>query len=57
MGMRNYEFAHLSKEQIDQIQQLEQTLMQQTGDTITLIAFAPDDDIEPASECRAALDE
>ena len=56
MSKYNYEFAHLSKQHIDQIQQLEQNLIQQTGEEITLIAYAPDE-YPTVSDCRPTLDE
>lgn len=57
MGIREYDFADLDQRQIDQIRQLEQALQDQTGEPITLIAFAPEDEQHETTGCRALLDD
>jgi hypothetical protein len=52
MSLHNYEYARLSSEQIERIQQLERQLYDETGQKVTLIAFTPEE-ANPVTDCRA----
>lgn len=57
MEIGNYDIARLSSDMVKQIQHLENQLKAESGEEITLIAYAKEHGRSRLGECRPGLDD